>query len=141
MQAKVKAFLAIVREVPFVLAVSLALMGSAIDLLIKVGPNPTGQFTVGLLAIMAFLGGLLIITGIFWRGSRVIANGIERTGHVLAMAAWFIDGALIFGEAKASLIVPVALFVASGIRAYYLGRRNKDIVNTVQTLGDMHSGN
>ena len=128
------------QEFPFIHGVSLALMGNAVDLLIKVGPNPIGNFTVGFLAISALLGGVLTILGLQWRGSVIIANGIERAGHIIMMGAWALDAYLIYGHVHFGIIVPIALGAASVVRIYMLGRRNRQIVDTVTTLGEEKRG-
>ena len=128
------------QEYPFIHGISLALMGSAVDLLIHVGPNPTGQWTVGLLAILALLGGLFTIIGLQWRGGVIWANGVERIGHILMGAAWTVDAVIIYGEVRFGILVPVALAAASAVRIYMLGRRNKAIVHNVQQLGSNRHG-
>lgn len=76
---------------PFAHTISLGLAVSAIDLLLRVGPSPEGQYLVFIMAFFAVAAGLSIVTGLQWRGSAYMAYGIERFGHFLAIGAWLID--------------------------------------------------
>lgn len=108
---------------PFAHTVSLGLAASAINLLLKAGPNPGGQYLVFIMVFFAVAAGLSIITGLQWRGSVYMAYGIERFGHFLAIGAWLINLYVLwmFTGWSLRLVLPFLFMLAHWRRTKRLG--------------------
>lgn len=127
-------------DYPFAHTVAAGLAVSAIDLIVKVGPNPQGNYLAMTMAFFAVLAGIGIVTGLQWRGHAYMAYGIERSAHFVAIGAWVIDVFVLVMLTGWSLAIAVPLLFVLGhiLRIKRLGalqRHLKKLIGDVREAG------
>lgn len=87
------------------------------------------------------LSGPLIVAGLLWRGTELMARAVEGSGLFLASAAWasyaLIINTLTHGKATVSIIQAVVITLACLLRGWALYGADKAIVKAnLKELGD-----
>lgn len=123
---------------PYTHAVSVAMVSSALSLLVVTGPSPVGAKTTAMIVAAAVTSALLILLGLQWRGSVFTARGIEMFGHILGCGVWLLDTAVIFDLIGFSgyglaLVTPAVFSVAAAVRAVMLWAENREALEEVRS--------
>lgn len=130
-----------VHDFPFTHAIALAMVFSAIVLMLTDGISPLGFNAVLLMVSFALPGAILIILGLQWRRSVITGYGIEVTGHWLAVGAWIIDiWLLVTIGALANIVSPMFFIAAHALRAYRLYVDSRQIRAIVREAVRQHGG-